>query len=855
MSTAAATQRIFVVILLMLSCLSAREASAEDAAARAERRATACRVGDGGNRDLFVMTLGDAWPSIAQGWFDPDRDRVRLKDGRLLEHYFRDSLGIRYYRPIDKSVFAAPPSGWCSWYFYFNEISEAEVRRNARWLADHLQEYGLQYVQIDDGWQGAGRGMNANRDWTTINDRFPSGMRTLAADIKRLGFKPALWIAPHGQSNVQFVARHRNAFLLKADGSTLSDTWEGTYLVDPSTDEGQAYLRSLFTTLADWGYDYFKIDGQPGVIEEYRRCASQMHKPSRQPVELYRKTLRTIHEAIGDKRYVLGCWETPREGIGLTEGWRTGADVVPGWGGFRIALEATMGYYFLHNTVLYCDPDNVMVHEPLSIEQARAWATLQGLTGQALMASDRMMDLSDERVELYRRIYPAADIRPLDLFPSPANKHVWDLKISHRGRNYERNYDVVGLFNYDEKCTRQIYLNFSELGISKDQPVHVYDFWNKEYVGAYQKGYSTEVGPSSCRVLTLLPATGEIQLISTSRHITQGWLDLLGMEHDPGGMTFQGQSRVIQHDPYRLSFVFPVGKNFAIARATAIARASAGPLPVKVSNHHGWATAEISPDRTTEIDWTITFAPEASYHFPCSNPGNLEAVLTGLDQVTVKWSPPGTSSVGAFLVSLDGELLGATKGTSFPLRNLSFGRGYKVEVVSGWEDGTVSREPAPSLKFTLDSLLHDQYLLTELQPLRPAADSRSEKLAINASAAGGPLAIGDKRYASGLGVKTNSTIAYDLHGLFDDFTAVAGVDRSGASSGVVFVVEGDGKELWNSGEVNKAGGPQAVRVALSGVRKLVLRAAGGGAKGKGNCVDWCDARIVRQPFQPGQFRD
>ena len=196
--------------------------------------------------------------------------------------------------------------------------------------------------------------------------------------------------------------------------------------------------------------------------------------------------------------------------------------------------------------------------------------------------------------------------------------------------------------------------------------------------------------------LTLLPATSDIQLISTSRHITQGWFDLRGIEHAAGQNSFKGKSRVIKHDPYRLSFVFPAEKNFTIVEATA------GSLCTKIANHHGWATVEIIPDATAEIDWTVTFAPAASYHFPCSNPGHLAVALTGLDRPIVKWSPPGTSSVGAFLVSLDGELLGATKGTSFPLPNLSFGKTYKVEVVSSWEDGTISKEPAGSLAFTLD---------------------------------------------------------------------------------------------------------------------------------------------------------
>ncbi len=79
----------------------------------------------------------------------------------------------------------------------------------------------------------------------------------------------------------------------------------------------------------------------------------------------------------------------------------------------------------------------MLLRQPLTIDQARVWATLQGLTGQALMASDRLMDLSDERVDIMRRVFPAVDIRPLDLFPAGRTKRIWDLKVNHLGRNYD----------------------------------------------------------------------------------------------------------------------------------------------------------------------------------------------------------------------------------------------------------------------------------------------------------------------------------------------------------------------------------------------------------------------------------
>ena len=820
-----------IIIYVMLALWSSRAAAAPGGG-----RAWPCRIRDGANRELLFMTLGEVQTPVAQGVFLPDQDQVRLTDGTVLDHYYRDNLHIAYYRPIDKSSFPVPPSGWCSWYFYFYEISAAEVRQNAQWLADNLKAYGLDYVQIDDGWEGLGRGYNNNRDWTTINNRFPDGMQSLAADIRKLGLKPALWIAPHGQSNVQVIKAHPNAFLLKPDGTSLSDTWEGNYLVDPSTDEGQAYLKDLFTTLTRWGYDYFKIDGQPCVVDEYKRLAGQMKNPSQQPVELYRKTLRTIHEVIGSRRYLLGCWEIPLEGVGLTDGWRTGADVVPGWTGFSIALDATMGFYFLHNVVWYGDADNVMVHAPLTIEQARAWATLQGLTGQALMASDRMMDLSDERVELYRRIYPAVDIRPLDLFPSALHKPVWDLKVNHLGRRY----DVVGLFNYDEQRNRPMRLDWNELGLATNQPVHVYDFWNKEYLGVYPNGYSTVVGPTSCKVLTLLPATADIQLISTSRHMTQGWLDLLSLQHDVAANTFKGRSRMIQNDPYELRFVYPPGKNFTITRATA------GKWPVKISNHQGWATVEVRPGATTEMAWTVTFAPAPWYNFPCSHPGAIEAELSGLERVTLHWDQPGTSSIGSFRVSLDGICQGGTRERVFPLRNLAYGKSYAVQVTSVWDDGVISTNPVGTLTFSLDGLTRPEYALSELEPLRPAVNNRLERVGLNVSADGKPLAIGGRKYVAGLGVKAGVPVEFDLHGLFDEFTAMVGLDDGGRDGGVILIVEGDGRELWRSGEVRKAGGVQPVTIEVHGVGKLMLRATAAGPKDSDQFVDWCDARVRRR---------
>ncbi len=789
------------------------------------------RINDSSSRNLFVMTLGNVQTPLADGMFNLRTDELRLKEGRILENYYRDSLKIAFYAPIDKSVFPLPPSGWCSWYYYYQEIGEEEILRNAEWIAANLRDYGAQVVQIDDGWQGTGHGLGENRDWTTIDKRFPSGMAHLATSINRLGLTAGLWLAPHGQSNEAVVRKNPGAFLLKENDSTASNTWEGTFLVDPSTREGHSYLKNLFTNLSGWGYEYFKIDGQPIVVNEYRTKKSFMRTPSGNADSLYRSTLQSIRSAIGPKRYLLGCWGIPLEGAGIMNGSRTGGDIVLGWSGFKVALQATMNFYFLHNIVWYADPDVMLLRSPLTISQAQAWATLQGLTGQALLASDRMMDLSAERVDILRRVYPAVDIRPLDLFPTYMEKNVWDLKIRH----LDTQYDVVALFNYSDTQSKKLSIRWKDLGLMTDDPVHVFDFWNKEYLGAWEQGIGLTIEPTSCRVLAVLPMKNDPQVVSTSRHITQGWVDLIEKTYDERTRTFRGKSRVVQNDPYEIRFAFPRGAGMRIQSA------SAGGLPVTISNHQGWATIRFTSPRTTDAEWVVTFGPAPVYRYPVRAPSGVMLERVGINGIDVSWNDSYYLS-GGYQVYLQDRLLGYTPSASFPIRGLDLDSTYIVSVRSVWQDGSVS-ERAASISVSPDSLLPAELSLSEIEP--DEARTGYGSVEMNRAVSRRPLKLGGTVYPSGIGTHAVSEITYNLHGRFRTFSSTVGVDENNGRplGSVEFVVAGDGKELWRSGVMRRDQRPKECRVPIAGVRILVLKVLDGGDGIDYDHADWVNARV------------
>jgi hypothetical protein len=779
-----------------------------------------CRIQDGNNPDLFLMVLGDVNTPLAQGTFDPVKDQVTLKDGTVRADYYQKTLDLPYYKPIDKTHFALPPSGWCTWYYYYYHVTADEVKRNAKWISENLKDYGARYVQIDDGWQRAPEA-RTTRDWTWIHKGyFPNGMADVAAYIKSVGLVPGIWIAPHGQDNNDVIKQNPKVFLHKPDGTSASSTWEGKWLVDPTTAESEAYLKALFTTLRDWGYDYFKIDGQPIVVDEYNAKQEFMaNKPAQSGAELYRRTLGWMREIIGPDRYLLGCWGIPTQGAGLMDGSRTGGDIVLGWGGFQTALSAVMAYYYQHNVMWYVDPDVMVLRSPLTVEQARVWATLQGLTGQALMATDRMMDLGEERVEMLRRVYPAVDIRPLDLFPAQRNKRIWDLKVNHLGRAY----DVIGVFNFGATTSEQIVLKWVDLGLPSDQPLHVFDFWNKDYLGAWEAGMTLDVAPTSCRVLAVLPSNGQIQLISTNRHITQGWVDLAELKYDDAAKTYSGKSHVIRNDPYELRFVFPRDRNFAIKTVTA--KSGGADLPVIATNHQGWATAKLRSSQTTDVTWQVQFEPAGIYSYPAAEPTDLRVERVGLDGVNVTWSEQYYLNVG-YQVYLDGQLQGYTPKAAFPLRGLDPNTEHKVAVETVWEDGVVSPRKAETT-FSIKALAPKQMPLSQLQPIRSTGRGRGFAGGRGGMGLTGPVSIADKSYPDAVVVRPGMDVTYEIKGLFHTFTALVGI--GGASTdpnGVAFVALGDGKELWRSGKVTKADGAKPVQVDVVGIQRLVLRVEG-----------------------------
>jgi hypothetical protein len=331
-----------------------------------------------------------------------------------------------------------------------------------------------------------------------------------------------------------------------------------------------------------------------------------------------------------------------------------------------------------------------------------------------------------------------------------------------------------------------------------------------------------------------------VQLISTSRHITQGWVDLMALQYSEKYHSFSGRSKVVRNDRYSLRFAFPRGRNFVLKSAKAMT--SAGSLPLQIANHDSWAEVEMIAPQSTEVNWEVAFTAAEHYHFPTKPPQNLWAERVGFDGVNLRWTGQHQPYAG-YLVSLNGELLGFTSSQIFPLRNLSMDSTYEAEVRTAWQDGNASANSA-ELKFTLKPMVPDELYLSDLEPHHIGLEWRHAEF--NRTVLGKGMVLGGRQYERGLGIPPNTELGYELKGFFQTFSALVGIDDEHNREGhVEFMVLGDGKALWRSGFVTKANGAIPVQLDITGVNRLILRVNRGEKGGGGDQANWVEAKIGR----------
>lgn len=247
--------------------------------------------------------------------------------------------------------------GWNSWDYYRWTISEKAVLENAEFIArDPVLGKKIKRIIIDDGWQ------YCYGEWEA-NHHFPSGMKSLAAELRKLNFTPGLWFAPALAEPHSVIAQFKTGMLAQGVSGLPCLGFEcmrrNAMLLDPTVKEVEVFLYDLFRRYSEWGYGYFKLDFLRAVLN-----AVKFHDRSLGPGEIIRRLLTPIRNATLDRAVLLGCNYPFFAGTDLVDAVRIGSDICARWHGIKHNSISVAARYWMNHKLYLCDPDFSLCRSP-----------------------------------------------------------------------------------------------------------------------------------------------------------------------------------------------------------------------------------------------------------------------------------------------------------------------------------------------------------------------------------------------------------------------------------------------------------------------------------------------------------
>lgn len=295
----------------------------------------------------------------------------------------------------------APVCGNNNWYYaYGHDFDAAAMRRDAAFLAELAEGHRVRpFCVIDAGWTPGS--VCPGGPWTSGDPKTFPDMPGLAADMKKLGVRPGIWMRPTALMTVTDPKRLR-AGPCTADEKPL----------DLTLPENLQLIREDVARVAGWGYDLIKHDfstydlfGRWGFEMGAELTDAGWHFADRTltNAEIILRLYRTLREAAGDA-LLLGCNTIGHLGAGLFEVQRTGDDTSGrGWERTRKMGVNTLAFRLpQHGTFFAADADCAAHTAHTPWEQDRQWLDLVARSGTALFVSVDPRTVTAEKKAVFR---------------------------------------------------------------------------------------------------------------------------------------------------------------------------------------------------------------------------------------------------------------------------------------------------------------------------------------------------------------------------------------------------------------------------------------------------------------------
>lgn len=476
--------------------------------------------------------------------------------------YYKEHLGWRYYDPGKRRPNVTPIAGWCSWMAYRTGIDIRAVTNTADFLAANFKPYGLEYLQIDDGFQEKEFGISEDKDlfssWFGKTKKFPNGIEEAPKLINERGLRPGIWMSTDlrvfkpGTNDLDYVLREK-------DGALLRAPWIRNP-INGRQETIDALFSPIWKKFIECGFQYLKVDSlRHNYYDGFGTAIEHGLMTTEEARKRFRNFFSSVRAAIGEKVFFLPCWGVFAEGIGYADAMRIGIDSNKYWERLFQQTYDLARYWPLQRILFQLDPDHVCVSTKSS--WARMALSTVSLCGGVFMITDKTSDYTEDKISIIQECLPPIKTFPAETgtidFSKPAFANIkWtppyqdsadaESPGAFQNTNEGAPFGSLWAFHFQGKvgnwCQVQrnalwnlesIEIPLEKLGLDPDKEYLVFDYWAKDYwqgrfcgkVKGSIKLDSLEVGSS--QTLSLRPDIGIPCYIGSTRHVSCGAVELL----------------------------------------------------------------------------------------------------------------------------------------------------------------------------------------------------------------------------------------------------------------------------------------------------------------------------------------
>lgn len=532
------------------------------------------------NQDFLIDFNGCEWR-----WLD---DEIKTdKSGRSLARaeillsekplfinfrmrYYNKHLGYCYYEPWNRKPNNKSVSGWCSWEAYRRNIDIDKIEHISKFMSDRLKDYGLSYIQVDDGYQKMPLPYDANKTFAegwmvTDEEKFPQGHESIVKTISDNGFLPAIWTNVN-ITNKDFPKKYPESIFWNGDKPMDGEWIDFVLTCTPET--LKKHVKPAFEAFRKMGYKYVKIDAIRHLLFDGLHEAVRLGLITDEDAQnRFRAFMLATREALGEDVYYLASWGEMHEVVGAADACRISMDANPTWAGIRMQLFESARWFHTQRILFLNDPDHVCVRT--KTDWAKSVLSLISLSGELYMLSDSEDAYTNEKLDVVKKTLPplttrTAETGPLNVsypaytwtklhgfavqshetpvemedvslkdvynmagnFPTMDDDHpfssLWSFHIAH----LHRRWCVMGRFATMPLKASDVSL--ATLGLDSDKEYAAFDFWEQKFLGTVKCTISCrELSVGQCQIVALHPVGNEPMLIASSRHVSMDAVSVL----------------------------------------------------------------------------------------------------------------------------------------------------------------------------------------------------------------------------------------------------------------------------------------------------------------------------------------